>query len=150
MFLAMAGESMPTLPPSNRFIRLALRLRKWLFGPLVRKTFPLAETWKRFFAPLCVFNLGIVQLCNTRSRELRTSAINRRWTGDRLTKSPKSDGLYRRFFDLGFLARGTPIFSAIAMSAIVGRCRPSGAGRFTGPWSEQHAKRPTFHDGLLL
>ena len=52
MDLAIVFESMPTFPPSSRFMRLALRLRKWPFGPLVRSTFPFAEMWKRFFAPL--------------------------------------------------------------------------------------------------
>lgn len=72
MPFAITSESMPTLPPSNLFIRLALRLRKWLLGPLVRRTFPFAEMWKRFFAPLWVFNFGIVQLCNTRPCGLDT------------------------------------------------------------------------------
>ena len=74
MPFAIGLESMPTLPPSNLFIRLALRLRKWLLGPLVRRTFPFAEIWKRFFAPLWVFNFGIVQLCNTRPCGFRTGA----------------------------------------------------------------------------
>ena len=58
-------------------MRLALRLRKWLLGPLVLRTFPVPEMWKRFFAPLWVFSLGIVQLCNTRPCELDMSALNR-------------------------------------------------------------------------
>lgn len=81
MDLAMVGESIPTFPPSMRFMRFALRRRKWLLGPLVRRTLPFAEMWKRFFAPLCVFNLGIVQLCNTRSYGSRTSAYDRAGVG---------------------------------------------------------------------
>ena len=74
MPLAIGLESMPTLPPSRRFMRLALRRRKWLLGPLVRSTLPDPEMWKRFLAPLWVFNLGIVQLCNTRPCGLHMDA----------------------------------------------------------------------------
>ena len=70
MLLAILCDSIPTFPPSNLFMRLALRRRKWLFGPLVRKTLPEPEMWKRFFAPLCVLSFGIPQLCNTRTRRV--------------------------------------------------------------------------------
>ncbi len=59
-------------------MRLAFRRRKWLLGPLVRSTLPVPEMWKRFFAPLWVLSLGILQLCNTRPCGLRTGAYCRR------------------------------------------------------------------------
>ncbi len=77
MDLAMTGEAMPTFPPSNRFMRLDLRIRKWLLGPLVRISLPVPVMWKRFLAPLWVFSLGIFQLCNTRPRELHVGALYR-------------------------------------------------------------------------
>ncbi len=77
MPLAMGLDSMPTFPPRRRFMRLAFRRRKWLLGPLVRSTLPVPEMWKRFFAPLWVLSLGIVQLCNTRPCGLQTGAYHR-------------------------------------------------------------------------
>lgn len=65
IFFDALAESSGIFAPKSLLNRFGLRRRRWLLGPLVRRTSPFADRWKRFLAPLCVFIFGMVfPLCH--------------------------------------------------------------------------------------
>ena len=66
IFFEARAESSGSFAPNNLLNRFGFRRRRWLLGPFDRNTAPLAERWKRFFAPLCVFIFGIYSIMQYR------------------------------------------------------------------------------------
>ena len=150
----MVFESTPTFPPRRRFILLDFRRRKWLFGPLVRSTLPVPEMWNRFFAPLWVFSLGIVQLCNTRPSGLLAGAYRRRFAfavdlGISRNEVPRSDRLCCWFSGFGCRGRRLRTVLALRSESTFRRCGFLD-GFDAGPRGEHHAEHTAFHYGFLL
>ena len=143
-------------------MRLAFRRRKWLLGPLVRSTLPVPEMWKRFFAPLWVLSLGIVQLCNTRPCGLQTWA--------RIIDAPVWDRLFWDGFrrvevrnqtvwatgSAGFRLGRNTVFTSLAVDVEYWRGATSvlrsGFARRpdAGFGGEHHAEHTALHDRFLL